>query len=74
MSGSVSEPQSTFTWQPATHGDNPALVPNLTSDRNGLKSSEKQLVSVPDPKLTPAQIAFSIARGKEVSGRYSAHS
>ena len=32
------------------------------------------IVSVPDPKPTPAQIAFSIARGKEGSGRYSAHS
>ena len=36
VSGSVSEPRSTFSRQPATQRYNPALVPNSSSDRNGL--------------------------------------
>ena len=36
VSGSVSEPWSTFSRQPATQRYNPALVPNSSSDRNGL--------------------------------------
>ena len=43
VSGSVSEPRSTFSRQPATQRYNPALVPNSSSDRNGL------ILTVPFP-------------------------
>ena len=41
VSGSVSEPRSTFSQQPATQRYNPALVPNSSSDRNGLMHARR---------------------------------